>query len=103
MTSQDDLLSSLTRGFPKGSKLNKTVPISQEAMENIHNRLREVVEERGYNYHDIINELKIIDDGGFALIKVALHRNALIVSVESEEKKSAQKLMNDLEKTISEL
>ncbi|MHA2398083.1 MAG: hypothetical protein ACXADU_04245 [Promethearchaeota archaeon] len=103
MTTQDDLLSSLTRGFPKGSKLNKTVPISQDLMENVHNRLREVVEEKGYNYHDIINELKIIDDGGFALIKVALHRNAIILSVESEDKKSAQKLMTNLEKIISEL
>ncbi|MHA1884499.1 MAG: hypothetical protein ACXAAI_00245 [Promethearchaeota archaeon] len=103
MTAQDDLLSSLTRGFPKGSKLNKTVPISQDLMENVHNRLREVVEEKGYNYHDIINELKIIDDGGFALIKVALHRNAIILSVESEDKKRAQKLMSNLEKIISEL
>jgi len=103
MTTQDDLLSSLTRGFPKGSKLNKTVPISPDLMENVHNRLREVVEEKGYNYHDIINELKIIDDGGFALIKVALHRNAIILSVESEDKKSAQKLMSNLEKIISEL
>jgi phosphomannomutase len=103
MTTQDDLLSSLTRGFPKGSKLNKTVPISSDLMENIHNRLREVVEENGYNYHDIINELKIIDDGGFALIKVALHRNALIISVESEDKKGAQTLMSSLEKIISEL
>jgi mannose-1-phosphate guanylyltransferase/phosphomannomutase len=103
MTTQDDLLSALTRGFPKGSKLNKTVPISQNLMENVHNRLREVVEEKGYNYHDIINELKIIDDGGFALIKVALHRNAIILSVESEDKKSAQNLMSNLEKIISEL
>lgn len=103
MTTQDDLLSSLTRGFPKGSKLNKTVPISRDLMENVHNRLREVVEEKGYNYHDIINELKIIDDGGFALIKVALHRNAIILSVESEDKKNAQKLMSNLEKIISEL
>ncbi|MHA1912737.1 MAG: hypothetical protein ACW986_01220 [Promethearchaeota archaeon] len=103
MTAQDDLLSSLTRGFPKGSKLNKTVPISSDLMENIHNTLREVVEEKGYDHHDIINELKIIDDSGFALIKVALHRNAIIISVESAEKKSAQKLMSTLEKIILEL
>ena len=103
MTIQNDLLSSLTRGFPKGTKINKTVPISSDLMDNIHNRLREMVEEKGYRYHDIINELKLIDDDGYALIKVALHRDAILLSVESEDKKKAQKMMLELEKTISNL
>jgi len=103
MTIQNDMLSSLSRGFPKGSKINKTVPISSELMENIHNRLREMVEEKGYRFHDIINELKIIDDDVYALIKVALHRNAILLSIESDDKKKAQKVMTDLENTISQL
>ncbi|MFX1488021.1 MAG: hypothetical protein ACFFBI_02670 [Promethearchaeota archaeon] len=103
MTVQNDMLSSLTRGFPKGSKINRTIPISSELMENIHNRLREMVEEKGYKYHDIINELKIIDDDVYALIKVALHRNAILLSIESEDKKKAQKVLAELENTISHL
>jgi len=103
MTIQNDMLSSLTRGFPKGSKINKTIPISSELMENIHNRLREMVDEKGYKYHDIINELKIIDEDVYALIKVALHRNAILLSVESENKKKAQEVMAELENTISQL
>ncbi|MFX1476786.1 MAG: hypothetical protein ACFFCI_01520 [Promethearchaeota archaeon] len=103
MTDQDDMLSSLIRGFPKGSKINRTIPISSELMENIHNRLREMVEEKGYRYHDIINELKIIDDDVYALIKVALHRNAILLSIESEDKKKAQKVLTELENTISHL
>ncbi len=103
MTTQKDLLSSLTRGFPKGIKINKTVPITSEVIDNIHNRLREVVEENGFKYHDIINELKVVNDDGYVLIKVALHRNAILLSAESEDKNKAQKMIDDLEKIISEL
>ena len=103
MTNQDDLLSSLTKGFPKGTKINKTIPISPDLLDNIHNRLREVAEETGYQYHDIINELKVVDNNGYALIKVALHRNAIILSAESEHKEDAQKMIDKLEKIISKL
>lgn len=103
MTTQNDLLSSLIKGFPKGIKINKTVPISSELLDNIHNRLREMAEEKNYQYHDIINELKIINDYGYVLIKVALHRNAVILSAESEDKNKAQAMIDELEKIISEL
>jgi mannose-1-phosphate guanylyltransferase/phosphomannomutase len=103
MTAQNDLLSSLTRGFPKGTKINKTIPISPNLIENIHNRLREVVEEAGYRYHDIINELKIMDNEGYVLIKVALNRDAILLSAESKDKNDAQKMIDKLEKVISKL
>ncbi len=103
MTTQNDILSSLTKGFPKGIKINKTIPVSADLIENIHNRLREIAEESGYQYHDIINELKVINDYGYALIKVALHRNALLLSAESEDKNKAQKMIDELEKTLSKL
>ena len=103
MTAQNDLLSSLTRGFPKGIKINKTIPISSELIDNIHNRLRELVEESGYKYHDIINELKVVNDDGYALIKVALHRNAILLSAESKDKNKAQKMIDELEKIMSKL
>ncbi|GAH77581.1 unnamed protein product, partial [marine sediment metagenome] len=74
-----------------------------ELIENIHNRLREVAEEKGYQYHDIINELKVINDDGYILIKVALHRNAVLLSAESEDKDEAQKMIDELEKIISQL
>jgi phosphomannomutase len=103
MTNEDDLLSSLTKGFPKGTKINKTIPISSDLIDNIHNLVREVVMDAEYKYHDIINELKVIDNNGYALIKVALHRNAIILSAESERKEDAQKLIDKLEKLISKL
>lgn len=103
MTAQNDLLSSLTRGFPKGIKINKTIAVSPELIDNIHNRLREVVEENGYRYHDIINELKIIEDDSYIIIKVALHRNAILLSAESEDKDKAQEMIKTMEKVISEL
>lgn len=103
MTIQKDLLSSLTRGFPKGSKINKTIPISSELIDNIHNRLIEVADEKGYKYHDIINELKIINDDTYTIIKVALYRNAILLSAESEEKERAQEMILELEKIISKL
>ena len=40
MTIQEDLLSSLTRGFPKGIKANKSITVSQDIIENFHNQLR---------------------------------------------------------------
>ncbi|HDZ18457.1 MAG TPA: hypothetical protein ENH75_09215 [archaeon] len=103
MTAQKDLLSSLTKGFPKGTKINKTIPIAPDLLDNVHNRLREATEEKGYKYHDVINELKVIENDGYALIKVALHRNAILLSAESKDKTHAQKLINDLEEMISKL
>ena len=103
MAEQHDLISSLTRGFPKGIKLNKTVPISSDLIDNIHNRLMLIAEEAGYKYHDIINELKVINDDGYTLIKVALHRNAVLLSAESEDKNKAQKMIDELDKIISKL
>jgi mannose-1-phosphate guanylyltransferase/phosphomannomutase len=103
MTHQNDLLSSLTRGFPKGIKINKTIPVSSELIENIHNRLREVADEQGYKYHDIINELKIINDDTYTVIKVALYRNAILLSAESEDKEKAQRMIVELEEIISKL
>ncbi len=103
MTAQDDLLSSLTRGFPKGTKINKAIPVSSELIENIHNRLRQMADENGYKYHDIINELKIIKDDTYTTIKVALYRNALLLSAESQEKEKAQEMISELEEIISKL
>jgi hypothetical protein len=96
-------LSSLTKGFPKGIKVNKTIPITADVLDNIHNRLREIVEKAGYQYHDIINELKVINDDGYALIKVALHRNAVLLSAEFEDKDKAHKMVDELENLISQL
>ncbi|MFX1379984.1 MAG: hypothetical protein ACFFA4_12915 [Promethearchaeota archaeon] len=103
MTTQDDLLSSLTRGFPKGIKINKTISVSSDLIKNIHNRLRELAEENGYKYHDIINELKIIGDDAYIIIKVALYRNAILLSAESEDKDKAQEMISKMEKMISEI
>ncbi|MEE9377802.1 MAG: hypothetical protein V3V33_07170 [Candidatus Lokiarchaeia archaeon] len=103
MTAQNDLLSSLTRGFPKGTKINKTVPVSPELIENVHNRLRELADEKRYQYHDIINELKIINEETYIVIKVALYRNAILLSAESDEKEKAQEMILEFEKIIKEL
>ena len=103
MTTQNDLLSSLTRGFPKGIKINKTISVSPELIQNIHNRLREIADEKGYKYQDIINELKIINDDTYTIVKVALYRNAILLSAESEEKEKAQEMILELEKIISNL
>lgn len=103
MTAQNDLLSSLTRGFPKGIKINKTISVTPELIQNVHNRLRQMADENGYNYHDIINELKIIHDDTYTIIKVALYRNAILLSAESEEKEKAQEMILELEKIISKL
>ena len=103
MTTQNDLLSSLTKGFPKGIKINKTIPISPDLIDNVHNRLREVTEEAGYQYHDIINELKIINDYGYALIKVVLNRDKILISAEAEDKDKAQEMVDELEKLLSQL
>ena len=103
MTAQNDLLSSLTRGFPKGSKVNKTVPISDVKLENFHNRLLKLVEENGYQYLDIINELKILGEGVTATIKVALNRNAILLSAESENAIDAKALVDKLENLLIDM
>jgi phosphomannomutase len=103
MTEQKDLISSLTRGFPKGIKVNKSIPVSGKIIETIHNRLIDFAEENGFKYQDIINELKIIVDGVYVNIKVALNRNALLLSAESEDKTKSDEIMKELSKIISKL
>ena len=101
--SSKDLISSLTRGFPKGIKVNKTIPVSVEAMENMHNRLIEFADEHELKYQDIINELKIIDEDVYVKIKVALNRNAISLSAESEDTRKSEKMIEKLSKIITNL
>ncbi|MFX1233457.1 MAG: hypothetical protein ACFFBY_02770 [Promethearchaeota archaeon] len=103
MTAQKDLLSSLTRGFPKGIKVSKTIPVSDNLANNIHNTLIKFTEENNLKYQDIINELKIIGDDVFTNIKVALNRNAILLSAESEDSLKSKKMIEELSKIISEL
>ena len=105
MTLQDDLLSSLTRGFPKGIKSNKSITVSPEVIENFHNDLRRIVEENGFKYHDIINELKIIDEKRKVsiLVKLSLYRNAILLSAESDDPKNAKDMIHELEEVILQL
>jgi len=100
MTRQNDLLSSLTRGFPKGIKVNKTVGISSDLIDVIHNRLREICEENGFKYRDIINELKIIDEDIDVTVKVALYRDAIILSAEADDNNKAKEKVEKLERII---
>jgi phosphomannomutase len=102
MAIQNDLISSLTKGFPKGIKVNKTIPVSAEIIETIHNRLIEFADEHDLKYQDIINELKIIDDDVYVDIKAALNRNAILLSAESENKSKSEKMIIKLSKIISE-
>ena len=103
MTLQDDLLSSLTRGFPKGIKANKSITVQPSVIENFHNQLRKAVEEYGFTYHDIINELKIVDEKNktFTQVKVSLYRNAILLSAEAEDPKNAKDMIKTLEEVIN--
>jgi len=101
MAQQKDLISSLTKGFPKGIKVNKTIPVSSNVLETIHNRLIEFADEHNLKYQDIINELKIIDDDVYVNIKVALNRNAILLSAESENKNKSEKMILELSKILS--
>ena len=103
MATQKDLLSSLIRGFPKGIKINKTIPISSNLVEIVHNKLREVIEDHKLRYHDIINELRVIDEDVYIDIKVALNRDAILLSSESQDKTKARKMIDKISKIISEL
>lgn len=105
MALQDDLISSLTRGFPKGVKINKSINLSLEVVENFHNLLRKMVDEQGYEYYDIINELKILDKNKATstTVKVSLNRNAVVLSSESEDPKDVKEMSTTLEKLINDL
>jgi len=103
MAVQKDLISSLTKGFPKGIKVNKTIPVSAEIIDGMHNRLIEFADEHDLKYQDIINELKIIDDDVYVKIKVALNRNAVLLSAESEDKNKSEKMILKLSKIIAKL
>jgi len=101
MALQKDLLSSLNKGFPKGIKVNKTIPVSPKVMETIHNKLIEFADEQNLKYQDIINELKIIDDDVYVNIRVSLNRNAILLSAESDDKHKSEKMISELSKILS--
>ncbi len=101
MAIQKDLISSLTKGFPKGIKVNKTIPVSSEVLETIHNRLIEFADEHNLTYQDIINEIKIIDDDIYIIIRAALNRNAVLLSAESDNKIKSEKMISELSEIIS--
>lgn len=105
MTNQNDLLGSLSRGFPKGIKINKSISISPSLLENFHNQLIKLTEEHGFKYLDIINELKIIDNDVFTTIKVALNRSAILLSAEScvEDTNAAKNMIQTLEEIIKNM
>ncbi|MFX1395416.1 MAG: hypothetical protein ACFFAS_00060 [Promethearchaeota archaeon] len=104
MSLQEDLISSLMRSFPKGKKINKSITISKDAIDNIHDIIRKIILENGYKYHDILNEVKVIsDDKTNVTIKVALNRNILLLSGESEDMNKAKQMLSHLEKLISEI
>ncbi len=101
MTEKNDLLSSLIRGFPKGSKINKTIPISTKLINELHNRLREKF--KTHQYSDIINELKVIKDDVWCTIKASLKREAILLSAESDDINKARELLQEIENAIKEL
>ncbi|MHA1823021.1 MAG: hypothetical protein ACTSXM_04050 [Promethearchaeota archaeon] len=103
MTKENDMISSLTRGFPKGIKVNKTVPVSTKIINSIHNKLIEFAESHDFKYHDIINELKIISKDVSSTIKVALNRDSIIISSESSDPKKSKKMMEELSVLITNL
>jgi phosphomannomutase/phosphoglucomutase len=102
MTNQDDLISSITKGFPKGLKINKSINVPSDVVENFHNRLIELAEEHNLKYQDIINELKIIDKDVFTNVKVALNRSAILLSAEPlvDDTKVAKEMIQLLENVI---
>ena len=105
MTQQNDLLSSLTKGFPKGTKKSKSIPVSQKVIDNFHNKLRKIVEEKGFKYHDIINELKVMDEKTktSTQIKLSLYRNAVHLSSESDNISAANDMLETLGNMILSL
>jgi len=105
MTNQNDLLGSLSRGFPKGIKINKSISISPSLLDSFHNQLIKLTEEHGFKYLDIINELKIIDNDVFTTIKVALNRSAILLSAEScvEDTNAAKSMIQTLEEIIKNM
>ncbi len=103
MTDQEDLISSLTRGFPKGIKINKTVPVSENLIGSLHNKLREMAENNGFQYQDIINELKIIENEVNTTIKISLNRNAILLSSESEDQVLAKDSIRRIEQYVLEI
>jgi phosphomannomutase/phosphoglucomutase len=103
MTKENDLISALTRGFPKGIKVNKTITVPSHVIEIIHNKLIEFTETNGFKYQDIINEIKIIGDGVYTNIKAALNRDTILLSAESEDGKKSKQMIEELSKLIADM
>ncbi|MBY9005257.1 MAG: hypothetical protein KGD63_00700 [Candidatus Lokiarchaeota archaeon] len=100
MTKQDDLISSLVKGFPKGININKTIPIPIDNIEKIHQKVRDIVERHNYRFYDILNDLKIIKDDVVIVLKLAISRNAILLSAESKDIKKAKNILSELSELI---
>ncbi|MBN1214458.1 MAG: hypothetical protein JXA99_03345 [Candidatus Lokiarchaeota archaeon] len=100
MTNQDDLISSLIKGFPKGININKTIPISSNNLENIHQIVRDIAIKHNYRFYDILNDLKIIKEDVAIILKLAISRNAILLSAESTDTKKAKHELSVLAELI---
>ena len=103
MTKENDLLSALIRGFPKGIKVNKSIPVPSKVLENIHNKLIKFAETHNLKYHDIINELKILDEDANLTIKVALNRDSILLSSEAKDPKKSKEMIETISHLVSDL
>ena len=59
--------------------------------------------ENEFQYRDIINELKITDDEVDVTVTVALYRDAVLLSAESDDNKKAKEKVEKLERIIKAL
>ena len=64
-----------------------------------------MVDENGYQYYDIINELKVVDKDKkvCTTIKLSLNRDAVVLSSESDNAQDAKNMILTFEKMVNEL
>jgi len=100
MSSNNALLSDLTRNFPKTNRISRFISVDSDFLDNFHNFIIEKIQTNHLEYIDIINEVKLISEGMNVLVKLSLPRNAVVLSAESDEDKNAKEKLKKVEELL---
>lgn len=100
MSSNNALLSDLTRNFPKSNKISRFISVDNAFIDNFHKFIIAKIQQYNLEYIDIINEVKIISEGMNVTVKLSLPRNAVVLSAESDENIKAQEKLKKVEEML---
>ena len=109
LSKRDEPLSSLVRNFPKTIKVYRSINVSKKVLYNFRQILKEKLKSDNLLILDNLIGVKIVFEEGteetnfrasWVMIRPSLHRNSMIVSSESPNPETSEKLIQKIESIL---